>query len=84
MTTYMRDDERGNWEETTIDGTHVEWRRRSSVAGEHTIDGGSGWVIDISLNGAPPHVQPDFNEGIPDRRQELELRVRQIKAAAGE
>ena len=84
MATYMRDDERGNWEEATIVGSHVEWRRRRSVAGEHLVDGGTGWVVDISVDGAPPHVQPDFNEGVPDRQQELEMRVGQIKADAGE
>ena len=32
MAKHMRDDELGEWNETTIDGTHVEWRERKARA----------------------------------------------------
>lgn len=80
MANFMRDDGRGKWEVDRIDGSQVEWRRREAVAGEASIDGGSGWVVDISVDGAPPETQPDFTAGVPDHRQELEIRVPHIKA----
>ena len=72
MIKQMPDDGLGDWTAQEIDGVQVQWRRREYRASEALH--GTDFVIDISLDGAPPVTQPDFNENV-DASQELALRV---------
>ena len=78
MAKHMRDDGLGEWQETVIEGAHVEWRERECRAQDTHL--GTDLVLDISLNGAPPVTQIGFQKTIDDSAQELELRVVQLLA----
>ena len=75
---YMRDDSLGGvWDVATIDGSHVEWRRRVATADTAYLH--TDFVIDISIDGGAAGTYADFND-TRKQAEELAFRVRQLKS----